>query len=85
MELKPRQIEQLATYEKAQQRLLQCLRALDMELEITNLYLHYSKDELVENFYKSQAKWTYVGVGIMLQRFWTKSQFLERILMEYEF
>ena len=57
LELKPKQLEKIAIYEKAEQRLLQCLRSLDMELEITNLYLHYAKDELAENYYESQRKW----------------------------
>ena len=56
LELKPRQLSALATFEKAQQRLLQCLRALDMELEITNLYLHYARDELMADYYQSQRK-----------------------------
>ena len=32
------------------------LRALDMELEITHLYLHYARDELANDYAHSQRK-----------------------------
>ena len=54
--LKPKQIEKIELFNKARSKLLDCLRSLELELEINSLFKRYENQKLEEGYIKSQKK-----------------------------
>ena len=54
--LKPKQIEKIESFNGARSKLLECLRSLELELEINTLFQRYENQKLEEGYKKSQTK-----------------------------